>query len=156
MHNNRRDTCSNSSTGLRLKSRVLCAWYLWLLALVTGCDGNSFSMSSANVAPPHGGTLVFFKDGKRTCCVEVVKKEGTAPITAELSFHFYQGVDVPYEPAPEDGEFWIDSTQKVTLESGGDALVTSTGPVLFADKEVEGVVRVKLNGQEKRIRIGGR
>lgn len=134
-------------------STALRACGCCVLALLVG-GGCSDAPSTANPGepPPHGGRLVFFRDG--TGLIEVVKKEGTDPMTAEVSFYFFKEAYTPYEPTPESGVLVIDGTRKVSLQADGDALVTPTGPVLFADQDVDGVLSVELDGETRQIPLG--
>jgi hypothetical protein len=96
--------------------------------------------------------VIFFPDGSG--CVEVVKKEGTYPISAELSFYFFTEGYVPYEPVPTSGLLVINKEQRIFLQAEGDALVTPTGPVLFGDQEIDGVLSVELDGEARQIPLG--
>ncbi len=128
---------------------------VWIMAAVAGF-GCSRAPSTDNPGepPPHGGRLVFFADG--TAFIEVVKKEGTAPITAEVSFYFFKDAYTPYEPAPKSGVLIIDGNREVPLDTDGDALATPTGPVLFADQDVDGVLSVELDGETRQFPLGMR
>jgi hypothetical protein len=128
--------------------------HIWFLGLVVAC-GCSRSQLTADPGepPPHGGKLIFIPDG--TALIEVVKKQGAAPITAEVSFYFYkEGGYEPYEPAPQSGVLVIDEKHKVPLQTDGNALVTPTGPVLFEGNDVDGVLSVELNGELRQIPLG--
>ena len=129
----------------------VCA--LCLVGLVVGCGGSgSLSTANSGPLPPHEGTLVQFPDGRGL--VEVVKKSGKAPITAEVSFYFYQNAYKPFENGPEAGFLVIDQKRRVSLQADGDALVTPTGPVLFANKDVDGVLSIELDGEPIQIPLG--
>jgi hypothetical protein len=131
----------------------VCA--LWILGLVAagGCSG-ALSTADPGVPPPHGGTLVYFPDG--TGVVEVVKKEGSDPISAEVSFYFFKDAWTPYKPAPASGVLVMDDSQKLSLQADGEALVTPTGPAFFRDRDVDGVLRIELGGETKQIPLGVR
>jgi len=127
----------------------------WFMALVVGCGCNrSLSTADPGDPPPHGGRIVRFADGSGF--IEVVKKEGPAPITAEVSFYFFKNAYTPYEPEPGSGVLMIDEKRRVPLRAEGDALVTPTGPVLFADQEVDGVLSIELGGKSRQVPLGMR
>lgn len=128
---------------------------LCFLGMFVGCGGSS-ALSTANSGKlaPHGGTLFPLPDGQGR--VEIVKKEGTAPITAEVSIYFYKQDSTPFNPAPTTGTLVLDDKRKVTLQADGDAMVTPAGPVLFGDRDVEGRLLIELEGRLVRIPIGMR
>jgi hypothetical protein len=138
----------------QLPCRLCTLGYLITLGLIFGCVGCGGRVSTANPGPPppHGGRLILLPDG--TGLIEVVKKKGTAPMTGEVSFYFFKDAYTPYEPAPESGILVIDDQRKVPLQADGDALVTSTGPVLFGDDDVDGVLSVELDGEPRQIPLG--
>jgi hypothetical protein len=98
--------------------------------------------------------LVSFPDG--TGLVEIVRKSGPEPINSEVSFYFFTDAWTPYEPAPTAGVLVMGDGRKVSLHGDGEALVTPPGPVLFADGEVDGVLRVELDGETMQIPLGVR
>ncbi len=134
------------SAGLRVSG------FLWL-GLMVGCGREiAFSTADPGEPPPHGGKLIVIPG--HACLIEIVKKEGVDPITAEVSFYFYDEGYTPFEPAPRSGVLVIDGQREVPLQVDGDALVTPTGPVLFRDQDVDGVLRVELDGEARQIPLG--
>jgi hypothetical protein len=122
---------------------------------ISGCSNRAVSTSNSGIEPPHEGVLVPLPDGKSW--VEIVKKEGPAPITSEVSFYFYRnGTYEPCEQPPEAGVLELDGKRKVTLTLEDDALVTPSGPVLFAKREVRGELMFELDGQEMKVMLGSR
>ncbi len=120
---------------------------------VAGCGSGGVSTKNAGIEPPHDGLLVPLPDGKSW--VEIVKKEGSAPITSEVAFYFYRNGNYdPFENPPESGVLEIDSKRKVNLQLEEDALVTPSGAVLFANRPVEGALLVELEGREMKIMLG--
>jgi len=91
--------------------------------------------------------------------VEVVKKAvatSKEPISGEASFFFLTDKNDPYSPAPSSGSLTV-GKKKVTLKSEGDALVTPTGPPLFArGGDVDGTLSVELDGKPINIPLGVR
>lgn len=123
-----------------------------LLCLMLGCGSESLSTADSGTPPPHEGELVPIVNSKGL--IEVVKKTGKAPIESEVSFYFYQDQKyTPFDALPEKGTFEFNN-RKVELTANDDALVTPKGPVLFANRDVEGVLTVELDGEAKRIPIG--
>lgn len=103
---------------------------------------------------PHGGSLVKLHSGQGY--VEVVKKavaSGKEPTSGEATFYFFKDMTVPYSPAPSSGTLTV-GKKKVTLKSEGDALVTPSGPPLFAKGDVDGVLSVELYGKSINIPLG--
>jgi len=86
----------------------------------------------------------------------VVKKavaSGKEPTSGEATFYFFKDMTVPYSPAPSSGTLTV-GKKKVTLKSEGDALVTPSGPPLFAKGDVDGVLSVELYGKSINIPLG--
>jgi hypothetical protein len=141
------------STGAVPMSLGLRVWsFLPLAVVLCGGCGRTASTDDPGPAPPHGGRLVFFPDGSGL--VEVVKKEGAEPTTAEVSFYFYRDGFNPFDPAPESGTLVIDEKENVPLESDGEGLRTPAGPILFGNREVDGVLKVELDGEAITIPLG--
>ena len=130
--------------------RICAFWFLGLM-VCCGC-GRKISTADPGEPPPHGGKLIFFPDG--TALIEVVKKEGPPPITAEVSFYFFKDGYVPYEPAPQAGVLIISEKLKVPLQAQGEALVTPSGSALFEGNDVDGVLSVELDGETRQIPLG--
>ena len=127
-----------------------CGFCLLGLMVIVGCGGcGGISTADPGPPPPHGGTLVVLPDG--TCLIEVVKKKGNEPITAEVTFYFYKDAYTPYDPAPTSGILILDDQRQVSLQIDGDALVTPSGPALFGDEEVNGVLSVEFDGEARQI-----
>ena len=124
---------------------------LSILGLVVGCGG-ALSTTDPGPPPPHGGTLVFFPDG--TGLVEIVKKNGADSLASEISFYFFKDAWTSYEPAPGTGVLVMEDGREVSLVADGDALVTPSGPALFEDREVDGVLRVEFGAETKQIPLG--
>jgi len=125
----------------------------FLLAMLTGCGQGSLT-SNPGTPPPHGGNLVKLRGGQGY--VEVVKKavaSSKEPTTGEARFYFLKDMTVPYSPAPSSGTLTV-GKKKVTLKSEGDALVTPTGPPLFAKGDVDGTLSVELDGKPINIPLG--
>jgi len=79
----------------------------------------------------------------------VVKKEVASskePTSGEATFYFFKDMTDSYSPAPSSGTLTV-SKKKVTLKSEGDALVTPTGPPLFAKGGLDGTLSVELDGK---------
>ena len=127
--------------------RVFGLCFLGLVGLVAGCGP-----TNSNKPPPNGGEVIAVPGRKGF--VEVVKKKGPSPITAEVSFYFYKDAFTPYDFPPESGVLLLEGNRKVALEVDGDALVTPTGPTLFEGRDVEGIVSVELNGDDVKIQLG--
>ena len=129
---------------------VLC---LLALIAVGGCS-NAPSTADPGEPPPHDGALIFLPDDGGI--VEIVKKTGSDPITAELSFYFYRDKRfTPFDPAPETGVLVIND-EKIKLSAHDDALVTPAGPALFAGKDLDGMISVELDGENVNIPLGVR
>ena len=126
-----------------------------LAALLTGCGQGSLT-SDPGTPPPHGGKLVKLPGGQGY--VEVVKKAVTSSkesTSGEAAFYFLKDMTDPYSPAPSSGTLTV-GKKKVTLKSEGDALVTPTGPPLFAKSDVDGILSVDLDGKPISIPLGVR
>ena len=150
---------SSQCRSLLLNNRALGRLCLCLLGLclagsVVGCHGDTLSTTDLGTAPPHAGSLITLPGGRGF--IEVVKKEGQAPITSEVAFYFYRdSVYTPLDSIPETGELVMDGKRKVSLISDGEgALVTPTGPVLFGKRDVEGMLIVEVDGETRQIPIG--
>jgi hypothetical protein len=135
--------------------RVVC---VLLLGLATGCGGGPPSLSDPGTPPPHRGTLVRIHGGKQF--VEVVQKKAasaTEPMTGEVSFYFLkEDGTTPVSPAPAAGTLEV-GRKKVALKPEGDALVTPSGPPLFAKiGGVDGTLSVELDGKPVTIPLGVR
>jgi hypothetical protein len=133
--------------------RVLSFCSLLGLLFSGGCS-SKISTADPGPPPPHGGTIVFFPD--RSGVVEVVKKDGKEPMISEVSFYFFADAWTPYEPAPESGVLVLSDERTISLKADGDALVTPPGPPLFADGDVDGVLRVTIDGETRQIPLGVR
>jgi hypothetical protein len=133
-------------------SRTAC---FLLAAVLTGCGQGSLT-SNPGTPPPHGGNLVKLPGGQGY--VEVVKKaiaSSKEPASSEATFYFLKDMTDPYSPAPSSGTLTI-GKKKVTLKNEGDALVTPSGPPLFAKGDVDGVLSVELDGKPISIPLGVR
>jgi hypothetical protein len=138
--------------------RIMRLTGLFLLGLVTGCGGGPPSTSDPGTPPPHQGNLVRILGGKGL--VEIVQKKAvsaTEPMTGEVSFYFLKDDgQTPIAPAPAAGTLEV-GQKKVALKPQGDALVTPSGPPLFAKTDgVDGVLKVELDGQSLAIPLGVR
>lgn len=134
-------------------ARIIC---LILLGLATGCGGGPPSLSDSGSPPPHEGQLVRMPGGKGY--VEIVQKKAaspTAPMTAEVSFYVLQeDGKTPASPAPTAGTLDL-GKKKVALKPEGDALVTPSGPPLFARSGgVDGILNIERDGATARIPLG--
>ncbi len=124
-----------------------------LAAMLTGCGQGSLT-SNPGTPPPHGGNLVRLPGGQGY--VEVVKKavaSSKEPTSGEATFYFLKDMTDPYSPPPSSGTLTV-GKKKVTLQSEGDALVTPTGPPLFATGDVDGMLSVELEGKPINIPLG--
>lgn len=131
------------------------AFSLFLIVHAFGCGSQSISTKNPGQEPPHEGMLIPMPAGKGF--VEVVKKTGTAPISAELTFYLYRdGNYTPFDSAPESPVLVLDSKNSVKLKVVDDALVTPEGPVLFGKRDVEGLLRFELEGDSIQVVLGGR
>jgi hypothetical protein len=133
-------------------SRAAC---FLLATLLTGCGQGSLT-SNPGTPPPHGGNLVKLPGGQGY--LEVVKKavaSSKEPTSGEATFYFLKDMTNPYSPAPSSGTLTV-GKKKVTLKSEGDALVTPTGPPLFAKGDVDGTLSVELDGKPINIPLGVR
>jgi hypothetical protein len=148
-----------SSDQLRAESmiKVARAAALLLFGILIGCGGGAPSTSNPGPPPPHGGNLIALPGAKGY--VEIVKKEvpsGKAPLTAEVSFYFLKGDGTtPASPAPSVGTLRV-GNKDVALKAAGDGLVTPSGPPLFANGDVDGVLSVELDGKPMKIPLGVR
>ncbi len=131
----------------------LCSLCTVVLVVACGCSRRVSTVDPGD-PPPHGGTLLVLPD--RSGMVEIVKKTGTAPIAAEVAFYFFSEGYAPCDPAPQSGYLLMDDQRKVQLVADGDALVTPTGPLLFEDRDVDGVLCVELDGETRHIPLGVR
>ncbi len=127
-----------------------------LLGLATGCGGGSPSTSDPGKAPPHQGNLLRLPGGKGF--VEVVQKTAastTEPMTGEVRFYFLkEDGQTPVSPAPTAGTLEV-GKKKVALKPEGDALVTPSGPPMFAKTGgVDGILNVELDGRPISIPLG--
>jgi hypothetical protein len=130
-------------------SRIAC---LCILPLTIGCGGGLRELDPGD-PPPHGGEMILLRDDKGA--VEVVKKTVTEqPVTAEVSFYFYKDPKEnggkpygPWDSVPESGVLLVGKNQKVNLVVADDALVTPTGPALFAKKEIGGELSITIDGE---------
>lgn len=117
-----------------------------------GCGGGLRELDPGDPAP-HGGEMILMRDDRGV--IEVVKKNVTEqPVTAELSFYFYKDPKEnggkpygPWDSVPESGVLLIGKNQKIDLVVSDDALVTPTGPALFAKKEIGGELSIKIDGE---------
>ena len=135
--------------------RPLFRWLVYCsLGFAVGCGGDALSTSDSGTPPPHSGMLIPVPGGK--CFIEVVKKDGQAPITSEVSFYLYRDrYYTPYDPVPESGELLVGGKQKIPLKPDEEGcLVTPSGPVLFAKKEVEGLLSLEIDGENCQIPVG--
>jgi hypothetical protein len=110
--------------------------------------------SNPGIPPPHGGNLVKLHGGQGY--VEVVKKAVASvkeTTSGEATFYFFKDMTVPYSPAPSSGTLTV-GKKKMTLKSEGDALVTPSGPPLFAKGDVDGTLSVELDGKSINIPLG--
>jgi hypothetical protein len=138
--------------------RIMRIAGFFLLGLAMGCAGGAPSTSDPGTPPPHQGNLVRLLGGKGF--VEIVQKKAaspTEPITGEVSFYFLKGDgQTPIAPAPTAGTLEV-GQKKVALKPQGDALVTPSGPPLFAKTGgVDGTLKVELDGQPLAIPLGVR
>ncbi|MHB1560043.1 MAG: hypothetical protein ACYC61_21535 [Isosphaeraceae bacterium] len=135
----------------------LTAWLL-LAGLSSGCgSGGARTLPDAGPPPPHQGELVRIPGGKQF--VEVVQKKvsGSSPVSGEASFYFL-GADgkTPISPAPTSGTLEV-GRKTIALKPEGEALVTPSGPPLFARTGgVDGLLKVELDGKPVTIRLGVR
>lgn len=138
---------------LRFMTRLVFGLFLVVHAL--GCGNQSLSTADPGVEPPHEGTLFPLPAGKGF--IEIVKKNGTSPISSEVSFYLYRdGSYTPYDSMPDSAVLLLDSNHSVKLKLVEDALVTPEGPVLFAKRDVEGLLRFELEGDSIQVVLGGR
>jgi hypothetical protein len=128
---------------------VLRAVFIGVILCEIGCGAVELKPGEP---PPHDGSLVLLRDDRGV--VEIVKKSGASPISAEVSFYFYKHPKenggepyAPWDSMPEAGVL-IMGQKKVNLEVKDDALVTPSGALLFANKEVDGQLSIKVNGDE--------
>jgi hypothetical protein len=139
-------------------SRIARIRGVLLLGLATGCGGGPPSTSDPGTPPPHQGSLARISGGHGF--VEVVQKKAdspTAPMTGEVSFYFLkEDGTTPVSPAPTTGTLEV-GPKKIALKPEGDALVTPSGPPLFAKTGgVDGVLRVELDGKTVTVPLGVR
>src|SRR5262249_49631194 len=129
------------------------SFLLW--GILIGCGGGAPSTSNPGPPPPHGGNLIALPGEKGY--VEIVKKpagSGKAPLTAEVSFYFLKSDGTtPVSPAPAAGKLQV-GNKDVALQAEGDALVTPSGPPLFAKGDVDGLLSVELDGKAMKIPLG--
>jgi hypothetical protein len=133
--------------------RITRAACFFLAAMLTGCGQGSLT-SNPGIPPRHGGNLVKLPGGQGY--VEVVKKavaSSKEPTSGEATFYFFKDMTDPYSPAPSSGTLTV-GKKKVTLRSEGDALVTPTGPPLFAKGGLDGTLSVELDGKPINIPLG--
>jgi hypothetical protein len=150
-----------TSVHRRAETSLAIAWLtvagISSIGLIVGCGCGAFSTGATGFVAPHGGMLMPFRVGKKKGLIEIVKKEGSGPITAEVSFYFYKengSQFVPYNPAPDAGTLEVNRGKKVVLESDDDALVTPTGPVLFENSAVEGTLSVEFDDETRVFPLG--
>jgi hypothetical protein len=128
-----------------------------LVGILIGCGGGAPSTSNPGTAPPHQGNLVKIPGGPGY--VEVVQKKAespTATMNGEVSFYFLKEDMTPVSPAPIVGSLEV-GKKKVSLKSEGDALVTPSGPPLFAKSNgVDGMLSVELDGKSTNLPLGVR
>jgi hypothetical protein len=136
-----------------LTSMIVPGLGAWIVTALVGC-GDGVSTANPGEQPPHGGTLILLSDGSGM--VEVVKKTGTSPMTAEVSFYFYSDAYSPYDPSPQKGVLQVSKQRSVTLIPQEDALVTPEGAVMFANRDVDGILTVELDGISRQIPLGMR
>ncbi len=131
------------------------ATLLWgTIAAVSGCGGTG--ALDGGPKPPHDGELITLPGGKGY--VEVVTKKAASPKTpldGELSFYFLKDASTPLSPAPSTGTLKVGKSE-VKLESQGDALVTPKGPPLLQKGNLDGLLKVDLDGQTVNIPLGVR
>ena len=135
------------------KRTIFLAICLTSLLAMSGC-GPKIQTDDPGPPPPHGGRLIPFAD--KSGVLEVVRKEGSEPMTGEVSFYFYLEGFTPFDPAPEAGIFVLANDQTISLESNGEGLATPQGPILFPDREVDGTLTVELDGEKRVIPLGVR
>ncbi len=140
---------------MRCANGIAC---MCLFPLMIGCGGGLRELDPGDPAP-HGGEMILLRDDRGV--IEVVKKETTEQsVTGEVSFYFYKDPKEnggkpygPWDSMPESGVLLIGKNQKVDLVVSDDALVTPTGPALFAKKEVGGELSIKIDGETMLIPI---
>ena len=134
---------------MRISTHISCVCFLGLLV---GCRGGLRELDPGDPAP-HGGEMILLRDDRGV--IEVVQKKVTAqPVTAEISFYFYKDSKdnggkpyAPWDSMPESGFLMIGKNQKIDLIVDDDALVTPSGPALFAKKEIEGQLSIVIAGE---------
>jgi hypothetical protein len=126
-----------------------------LLGILIGGGGGAPSTSNPGPPPPHGGNLIALPGEQGY--VEIVKKpagSGKAPLAAEVSFYFLKSDGTtPALPGPAAGKLHV-GHKEVALQAEGDALVTPSGPPLFAKGDVDGLLSVELDGKAMKIPLG--
>lgn len=129
----------------------------FLFALsITGCGSSSGLTTNPGPPPPHGGEIVYMNGDQGI--VEVVKKNVSSPkesVDAEVSFYFYKDAFTPITPPPTSGSLIV-TKKKIALKPSGDALVTPSGPALFARSDLDGSLTVEIDGKPVAIRLGVR
>ena len=134
---------------MRISTHISCVCFLGLLV---GCRGGLRELDPGDPAP-HGGEMILLRDDRGV--IEVVQKKVTAqPVTAEISFYFYKDSKdnggkpyAPWDSMPESGFLMIGKNQKIDLIVDDDALVTPSGPALFAKKEIDGQLSIVIDGE---------
>ncbi len=149
-------TTSSTRSRTRIVSKIPVFWCFGvvILGIAIGC-GSDGRIGNAGPPPPHGGSLLPILKGKSF--VEIVKKDGKSPMSSEVAFYFYKNAAyAPYTPEPDSGTLTVGKNKKITLKADGGGLVTPEGPVLFANRDVEGVLMVELGGEDAKIELGVR
>ncbi len=139
---------------MSMKARLAC---LILAGLLPGC-GSGGARTLPDVAPPpHQGELVRVPGGKQF--VEVVQKKvsGSASVSGEVSFYFLaDDGKTAISPGPSAGKLEL-GRKTIVLKPEGEALVTPSGPPLFARTGgVDGRLKVELDGKPVTIPLGVR
>jgi hypothetical protein len=142
---NYRDRHSKMRISTRIS--VVC-----LLGLLIGCGGGLRELDPGDPAP-HGGEMILLRDDRGV--MEVVQKKVTEqPVKGEISFYFYKDPKdnggkpfAPWDSMPESGFLMVGKNQKVDLIVDDDALITPSGPALFAKKEIDGQLSINIDGE---------
>ncbi len=123
---------------------------------ISGCGGGPTTLPETT-PPPHQGNV--FSIPNHTEKVEVVQKPAAsknAPMTGEVSFYFLNKDGKTTIAPPTSGTLEL-GKKKVELRTEGEALVTPSGPALFAGTGgVDGVLKVELDGKPATIPLGVR
>ena len=142
--------CRGNSPMIRMPHAVC----ILLAALLTGCGQGSLTSDPGRLLPRRQARQAARRSGLRRGGQEGRDfEQGIDQWRGRVLFP--QGHDRPVSPAPSSGTLTV-GKKKVTLKSEGDALVTPTGPPLFAKSDVDGILSVDLDGKPISIPLGVR